>query len=85
MRKGFNQSKNDYSLFIKKLDGKITIATVYVDDIILTGNDAQGIADLKAHLDSTLSIKVLGKLIFFLGIEVGYIPSGITHTEEVYT
>lgn len=33
------QSKNDYSLFIKKLDSHITIVDVYVDNVILTGND----------------------------------------------
>lgn len=41
------QSKNDYSLFIRNSNEHIIIAAVYVDDIILTGNDNQGIADLK--------------------------------------
>lgn len=56
------------------------ISVVYVDDIILRGNNHQGISDLKDHLDNTFSIKDLGKLGFFLDIEVVYIPSGITLT-----
>lgn len=36
---GFLQSKNDYNLFIKKTDHHITLAAVYIDDIILTGTD----------------------------------------------
>lgn len=38
---GFAQSENDYSLFVKKCDDLICIAAIYVDDVILTGNDTQ--------------------------------------------
>lgn len=55
LSKGFVQSKNDYSLFIQKYKGLITVAAVYVDDIILTGDDDQAINDLKRHLDSVFS------------------------------
>src|SRR5688572_23357200 len=34
---GYSQSKNDYSLFLKKSEAHIIIAAVYVDDIIITG------------------------------------------------
>lgn len=37
--KGSKQSKNDYSLFIQHNRIQITVATVYVDDIILTSDD----------------------------------------------
>lgn len=36
--KGFSQSKNVYSLFIKRTDELITFVVFYVDDIILTRN-----------------------------------------------
>ncbi|GJV24584.1 NSP-interacting kinase 1-like protein [Tanacetum coccineum] len=35
---GFIQSKHDYSLFVKAQGEKFTVALVYVDDILLTGN-----------------------------------------------
>ena len=81
----FTQSKNDYSLFIKETNGKITILAVYVDDIILTGNDVQTINGLKRHLDNVFSIKDLGRLSYFLGIEVGYLPEGITLTQKKFS
>lgn len=82
---GYKQSKNDYSLFIKKYDQHITIIAVYVDDIIITGSDIQAINALKSHLDTAFSIKDLGYLNYFLGIEVGYEPQGIVLSQNKFT
>ncbi|KAL8146996.1 hypothetical protein AgCh_004641 [Apium graveolens] len=73
----FTQSRNDYSLFVKKQLGLICVVVVYVDDVILTGDDVQSIAHLKSHLDALFGIKVLGRLHYFLGIEVSHSPDGI--------
>lgn len=82
---GFAQSKNDYSLFIKKQNSNITLAVVYVGDMIVTGDDIDNIDQLKNHLDSVVSIKDLGKLGFFLGIKVSHLSTGICNdTKEVY-
>lgn len=78
---GFRQSKQDYSLFIKTTNGLFTILAIYVDDIIVTGNDTSTINHLKTHLHTTFSIKDLGLLNFFLGIEVSHLPQGIALTQ----
>ena len=62
---GFTQSKNDYYLFIKRTTTSNTIATMYVDDYILTGDDLASISKLKAQLHNVFSINDLGKLHFF--------------------
>lgn len=67
LRKGFIQFKNDYSHFIRNVNNKMTITAFYVDDIILTGDDHQGISDIKLHMDKEFSIKDLGQLSFFSG------------------
>lgn len=59
-KKGFQQSKNDYSLFINKNGFLITIAAIYVDDIMLTGSDLQEITALKRHLHNEFTIKDIG-------------------------
>ncbi|XP_056685162.1 uncharacterized mitochondrial protein AtMg00810-like [Spinacia oleracea] len=82
---GFEQSKNDDSLFIKRSGSDITLAAVYVDDMILTGTDHKVISDLKSHLHKTFSIKDLGILHYFLGIEVGYSSDGRTLTQGKFT
>lgn len=68
--KGYTQSKNDYSLFIKKDHKYFTIVAVYVDDIIVTGDNISVMKSLKAHLHRIFSIKDLGELNYFLGCEV---------------
>nr|GEU55717.1 ribonuclease H-like domain-containing protein [Tanacetum cinerariifolium] len=49
---GFNQSKSDYSLFIKSLNGNFIALLVYVDDIIITCNNSSEIEKLKAFLNT---------------------------------
>lgn len=46
------------------------ILIVYVDDIILIGDDAEEMSKLKVHLAKEFEIKNLERLRYFLGIEV---------------
>ena len=41
---GYTQSMNDHSLFINSFEGSFTTLLVYMDDIILAGNDKEEIA-----------------------------------------
>ncbi|GJW96197.1 ribonuclease H-like domain-containing protein [Tanacetum coccineum] len=67
---GFGQSKSDYSLYTKSDKGVFLALLIYVDDIIITGNNISEIEKFKVYLKSKFMIKDLGKLKYFLGIEV---------------
>ena len=68
---GYSQCQADHTLFVKSSPkGKVAILIVYVDDIILTGNDAGEIVKLKKLLAAEFEIKDLGALRYFLGMEV---------------
>ena len=65
----YNQSQGDHTLFIKKsVHGKNTVLIVYVDDIIMTGDDIEEMTLLKKCLANEFEIKELGRLKYFLGI-----------------
>ena len=49
---------------------------VYVNDIVLIGNDSKLCANFKAYLDKCFHIKDLGPLKYFLGIEVSRSTDG---------
>lgn len=49
----------------------------YVDDIVITDDDHEGIKDLKQHLFQHFQTNDLGHLHYFLGNEVAQSKSGI--------
>jgi uncharacterized membrane protein len=49
---------------------------VYVDDILITGKSSSLVTDLIQKLDTQFALKNLGKLNYFLGIEVNYLSNG---------
>ena len=67
---GYRQSNSDRTLFLKKQHGKITTLIVYVDDMVVTGNDPEERKALQNYLSREFEMKNLGPLKYFLGIEV---------------
>ena len=58
-KKGFWQSNSDHTLFLKNKDGKITALIIYVDDMIITGDDKEEILELQKYLASEFEMKSL--------------------------
>ncbi|GJR91539.1 uncharacterized mitochondrial protein-like protein [Tanacetum coccineum] len=78
--------KNPYMVSNKQINnGKDFLALViYVDDILLTGNNLELIKHIKQQLDEAFSIKDLGNLNYYLGIEFLRNAKGITMTQRKY-
>ena len=71
LKYGFKQSQGDHTLFIRHSSHeKLTALIVYVDDIVLTGDDVEEMQLLKGYLAREFEKKDLGSLKYFLGIEV---------------
>ena len=81
---GYRQSNSDHTLFLKKREGKITCLIIYVDDMILTGDDEEEIILLKKNLFTEFEMKDLGLLRYFLGIVVLRSKKGIFINHRKY-
>jgi hypothetical protein len=73
---GFSPSTADTSLFILHRPEITVYLLVYVDDIIVISSSAAAIPRLIGELRSEFSVKDLGLLHYFLGIEVDSRTSG---------
>lgn len=71
-------------MFLRERNGKCCIILVYVDDLIITGDDEDLIAEVKEILDKAFSIKYLGNLRYFLGIEVARGGKGTMLNQRKY-
>ena len=81
---GFVQSKFNYSLFTHTQGTSFTMLLVYVDDILLTGNNLDCVNSLKKLLNDKFGLKHLGSLRYFLGLEVARTDVGISLTQRKY-
>jgi len=84
---GFVPSRCDPpSMFTKHAIKQSTFILVYVDDIIITGSSKSFIHQLVQHLNLEFHLKDLGKLDYFLGIEVLHSDTGsllLTQTKYI--
>ncbi|GKD24502.1 retrovirus-related pol polyprotein from transposon RE1 [Tanacetum coccineum] len=81
---GFQQSYADTSLFTLHTQNNFLTLLVYVDDILLAGNNQSLINSIKQQLHETFSIKDLGPLHYYLGIEILRNLTGITMSQRKY-
>ncbi|TYJ96768.1 putative mitochondrial protein [Cucumis melo var. makuwa] len=80
---GFVNSRSDSSLFIFRHQTSVILLLVYVDDVILTGNNNSLIQDFITSLDKQFALKDFG-CPYFLGFQVNYLDSGFVLNQEKY-
>ncbi|CAL2249866.1 unnamed protein product [Prunus armeniaca] len=81
---GYHQGNSDHTLFIKRRDGKITLLIIYVDGMVVTGDDVVEMVKLQKYLALEFEMKDLRPLKYFLGIEVTRYATSICLSQMKY-
>jgi hypothetical protein len=75
---------HDPALFFQTSPGGQTLLLLYVDDMIMTGDDSEYITFVKAHLREQFLIKIMGLLTTFLGLRFPPpLMTFISHRESI--
>jgi hypothetical protein len=81
---GLSASAHDTTLFVHMSPHGRTLLLLYVDDMIITGDDHEYIAFVKAHLSDQFLMSDLDTLRYFPGIEISSMPEGFFLSQEKY-
>ncbi|KAJ8466181.1 hypothetical protein OPV22_028733 [Ensete ventricosum] len=82
---GFSNSKSDTYLFLRQLPDNTLYLLVYVDDIIVTSSNSLEVTMLINQLAARFSLKDLGPLTYFLGVESISTSLGLFISQRKYT
>ena len=67
---GFVKSLSESTLYIKHYEGDILVTSLYVDDLLVTGNNAALIDEFKLEMMKVVEMTDLGLMTYFLRMEI---------------
>ncbi|CAL1377238.1 unnamed protein product [Linum trigynum] len=81
---GFQKTHFDASLFVYSRGRTLLYFLVYVNDLLLTGNDPAVLISFQQALSHRFSLKALGDVNYFLGIEIIPTATGFLLSQHKY-
>src|SRR3954465_7605781 len=67
---GFFQNVKEFCVYKKPSGSSVAFLVLYVDDILLIGNDRKFLVEVKEYLNGQFSMKELGEAAYILGIKI---------------
>ncbi|KAK6162228.1 hypothetical protein DH2020_002069 [Rehmannia glutinosa] len=71
-------------VFVEKFSNGITIAQIYVDDIVFGSTSKQKLDEFVDYMSSEFEMSMVGELNYFLGLQVKQFDKGIFITQNKY-
>lgn len=84
MKEGFAKYDYEHTLFIKRKDNKIIIDSLYVDDLIVSGNNGLMIIEFRNSMKNEFDMIDLGRMRYFLALKVLQKSNGIFISQNKY-
>nr|GFB85951.1 retrovirus-related Pol polyprotein from transposon TNT 1-94 [Tanacetum cinerariifolium] len=78
------QCSYEHALYVKKVDDKILLVSLFVDYILFLGNGEKMIKEFKEAMTQEFEITDLGLTKYFLGLEIRQDNYGIFMSHETY-
>jgi hypothetical protein len=82
---GFRRTPSEHTIYIRRNDNVQLVVGVYVNNLIITGSDHDGIKSFKEEMAVAFKMGDLGLLHYYLGIKVKQNASGILLSQGAYT
>ena len=71
IKHGYQRTTSDHCVFVKRfLDGEFTILLLYVDDVLIVGQNSDMISKLKEEIKKSFAMKDLGLAKQILGVTI---------------
>ncbi|GJW62718.1 retrotransposon protein, putative, ty1-copia subclass [Tanacetum coccineum] len=67
---GFSQNRDEPCVYMKASGSYVTFLILYVDDILIMGNNIPMLQDVKSYLGRCFAMKDLGEAAYILGIKI---------------
>ena len=84
-RLGYMANHYDSALFLRHTDKCTILHLLYVDDMIIIGDNLNGIQELKDFLSQQFEMKDLRHLSYFLGLDITHFIDDFYITQAKYT
>jgi hypothetical protein len=82
---GFRKCSVEYGVYVKCSEDKhMLIICLYVDDLLVTGSSSTEIEDFKSQMKMEFEMTDLGKLTYFLGMELLETSGGVVLHQAKY-
>ena len=83
-RLGYTTNPYDSAPFLCRIDKCTILLLLYVDDMIITGDNRSSIQELKNFLSQQFEMRDLRHLSYFLGLEITHFIDGLYITQAKY-
>ncbi|GKU91768.1 hypothetical protein SLEP1_g5591 [Rubroshorea leprosula] len=84
LKLGFVKSLIEVNLYVKEEGADLLIVTIYVDDFLITGSNEKLIQQFKVEMKKEFEMNDLGKMSYFLGMEISQTSQGIFICQKKY-
>jgi len=84
LMQGFHKCSVEYDIYVRETNQKLLIVCLYVDDLIVTGDEEAEIEEFKESMKVVFEMTDLGIIHYFLGLEVVHTQSGILLHQNKY-